>query len=395
METSRLPVAILPLLVICAVHTACAAGDTTRGTDRLTWLVDPAPLLVVGADEQAPGHQFSGIRGAARLADGRLVVVDALSSEVRYFSADGTLVHTAGGEGDGPQELRRISDFSISPGDTVNLFLYLPAVARVTPDGRVADKRIFPWPPLRFNCHLAESGNAPLPDGSLLQVAGYNPGQPGCDPYIEGEMSRRDAVVARLDPISQTKDTIGFFPGTERNSPNYRVFGLDLLVAASADRIFVGETEGDSIVVFDYDGNRVGRYEVPLERQPIPADVRAIEPESRRLPDGRVVSRQPYAMPELYPRFGRLLAGRDGTLRVMAYPQVPEPISSYQLNRPGGYMDPAGQLWVVLDPDGNHIGNVRTPPGLFAVEIGTDYVLGLALDEYDVERVQLHALEGR
>lgn len=134
---------------------------------------------------------------------------------------------------------------------------------------------------------------------------------------------------------------------------------------------------------------------MPLDRQPIPAGVRAIEPESRRLPDGRVVSRQPYAMPELYPRFGRLLAARDGNLWILAYPEVPHAISSHQLDRPGGYMDPAGHRWVVLDPEGLHVANVRTPPGVFPLEIGADYVLGMALDEYDVQRVQVHALSRR
>jgi hypothetical protein len=35
---------------------------------------------------------------------------------------------------------------------------------------------------------------------------------------------------------------------------------------------------------------------------------------------------------------------------------------------------------------------VRTPPGLFLLDVGDDYVLGLARNEFDLESVRLHAL---
>jgi hypothetical protein len=45
-------------------------------------------------------------------------------------------------------------------------------------------------------------------------------------------------------------------------------------------------------------------------------------------------------------------------------------------------------IWVVFDPNGVALGRVETPPGLEVYQIGADYILGGARDEFDVEGVQ-------
>lgn len=48
--------------------------------------------------------------------------------------------------------------------------------------------------------------------------------------------------------------------------------------------------------------------------------------------------------------------------------------------------------WHVFHPDGNLLGTVRTPAGLRVLEIGADYVLGVARDGLDVEQVLVYGL---
>jgi len=48
--------------------------------------------------------------------------------------------------------------------------------------------------------------------------------------------------------------------------------------------------------------------------------------------------------------------------------------------------------WTVLDPVGRALARVSTPPRTRVLEIGTDYVLGVTLDELDVELVTLWRL---
>jgi hypothetical protein len=103
---------------------------------------------------------------------------------------------------------------------------------------------------------------------------------------------------------------------------------------------------------------------------------------------------RPY-VPDHYPRFGRLMADRAGNLWVMDYPQLTDrTISGDDLTTPRpGFVDAAGAMWTVLTPDGDVVATVRTPPGLFVLEIGTDYVLGVAYDDLDVESVRLYTLD--
>jgi hypothetical protein len=98
-------------------------------------------------------------------------------------------------------------------------------------------------------------------------------------------------------------------------------------------------------------------------------------------------------MPETYPRFGRLLADLAGNLWVMAYPVLDEPISSWRLKMASYHLvEDGGARWTVLDAAGEPVATVRTPASVYPLEIGEDYVLGIALDELDVETVWLHRL---
>ena len=46
----------------------------------------------------------------------------------------------------------------------------------------------------------------------------------------------------------------------------------------------------------------------------------------------------------------------------------------------------------MFDPDGNLLGSVEVPYGLTVLDIGDDYVLGSALDELQLERIELYRL---
>ena len=48
--------------------------------------------------------------------------------------------------------------------------------------------------------------------------------------------------------------------------------------------------------------------------------------------------------------------------------------------------------WMVFDPEGEAQGVVWTPPGLEVESIGEDFILGVWLDEFDVEYIRLYRL---
>ena len=50
-------------------------------------------------------------------------------------------------------------------------------------------------------------------------------------------------------------------------------------------------------------------------------------------------------------------------------------------------------LWTVFDLEGRVLGFVETPQGLDILQIGEDFILGRVKDEFEVEYVQVWALE--
>lgn len=85
------------------------------------WRLGDEPDLVIGSLDGPPPYAFSAPRPYA-LSDGRIVVAELAQQEIRYFSAEGEHLLTAGGKGDGPGEFTRLNDLVVLPGDTVLAF---------------------------------------------------------------------------------------------------------------------------------------------------------------------------------------------------------------------------------------------------------------------------------
>lgn len=394
---------IVACLAVGALACGGESGETPSGSEEAgaegpeaipTWTVSREPLVVIGNDERRPGHAFRNVEGATRLSDGRIVVADG-SSEIRIFSDGGDLLATGGGPGEGPQEFHRgIASFSRGRGDTILILSGDLAFKVVSPDGLVVDQARIGWGPLGFQCHMTQpEAIIPAADHGLIVQAG-EAGRAGCPPMAEGRYRTTDLVM-RLDVETHDLDTLGVFPGTERDGGGFAAFGRSLAVAISTDRVFVGDTGGDSIAVFSLSGERRGSWTVPLGARTIPGSVRMPQVEPRLQRDGSVAAPGALALEldSIYPRFGRLLADGVGYLWVMSYPPLDEPVDAFRLKSLNTWVvDPEGADWTVMSPDGRVTASVRTPQDLYVLEVGTDYVLGVVRNELDVESVRLYEL---
>src|SRR5690606_20467602 len=54
------------------------------------WRIAAQPALEIGMAEGPPDYLLDQVRGARRLADGRVVIANSGSGELRYYGADGT-----------------------------------------------------------------------------------------------------------------------------------------------------------------------------------------------------------------------------------------------------------------------------------------------------------------
>ena len=86
---------------------------------RLPWQIGPEPTMSIGVLEGAEPYMLLHVTHAARLPDGRIVVANGGTSEVRVFDASGTHLLTWGGSGEGPGEFMGLYHAGPWPGDSI------------------------------------------------------------------------------------------------------------------------------------------------------------------------------------------------------------------------------------------------------------------------------------
>lgn len=367
------------------------AGDASSSI--ADWSVGQTPLVSIGGPDDRPDYIVYGVVNATRLTDGRIAVALQRSSEVKYYDSEGKHLKTVGGEGDGPGEFRAIFGMIRTAADSLVVLSRSPGLTWLDTEGEYVRSSSFSiWSIGGQPCRIGEGNWLPLADGSILTVMEDNLGISGCPPSPASPW-RQTALVGKQRPNSEQFDTITIISGTERNSPNYRVYGKSAVIAAGRDRVYVADTGSDSILAMSYDGDTLDVFSMPFAARPIPASAKSADVRRFTRPDGIEQIGNAFDYPEFYPRIGRILVDEDANLWVMAYPSNTDQISSWRLARPSAFVvEDGGARWMVLAPTGDVIARVRTPSGLFPLEIGEDYVLGLSKDDFDVEEVQLYSL---
>jgi hypothetical protein len=89
------------------------------GVDTLLWRVDANAAITIGVSDGDAPYLFTSIGGVARLDDGRIVVADRGTDQVRFFDSSGRFLKTVGGTGDGPLEYRSIDVLKKIQGDSL------------------------------------------------------------------------------------------------------------------------------------------------------------------------------------------------------------------------------------------------------------------------------------
>jgi hypothetical protein len=388
----------LIVLALPALFSGCedALGDSAHSR----WSVATVPSLVIGVDESRPGHSLHQVVGAVRLSDGRIAVANRGSSEVLIFGPGGELQRRVGGPGSGPDQIQSLSLLSKLPGDTMLALASDPAVVTITPEGVVLRKEPFRYlwtlVPCRFS---ADCGSRFLADGSVLVIA---PESGTCETLPIGRYTVT-TLIGRYDWRAGTVDTLAILRGPEWTVFRYgprerqitaigRPYGGTVVAAASSDRIFAAETGGDSIREFTASGTFLTAWPIPIAAMAVSdrAKAKKSPPPPR---EGTVGPSEPYDYPDHYPRLARLLSDETDHLWIMKYPEVMEPVSSDQYFCPHQPAVPdGGAEWIVLDHSGRPMAEVRTPPDLYVLEIGADYILGVRRDSLDVQSIAMHEL---
>lgn len=347
------------------------------------WTVSAEPTVDIGQTEGEVAYQLDEVVGALRLEDGRIVVANRGSGELRFFDAAGRHLASAGGVGGGPGEFRRMEAVHRTAADS--LLAFDAATARLSvfaPEGRFARSV-----PVALDSGIPH-WQGRLADGSLLVRADRSYGM-----EAKTGVLRDSLLLWRLDAAGAAPRRVGRFPGMEmfvRNdgrtmSLSPLAFGRTTEVVTDGDGFWVATAEREEVARYTADGRLQRLVRRPTKPRAVtPADVDALIDAWTamvRSPEGReMVTRQFSVMPipKTLPPYAGLTTDRDGRLWLREFRLPAE--------------QARGELWTVFDRDGRMLGTVATPGGLRVTEIGADYVLGVWKDEDDVEHVRLHRL---
>lgn len=116
---------VTPAVVLLASLLGCGNESSTAGAivdAPSRWTLSPSPIVQIGVVTGEASQQLSQVMGAVRLSDGRIVVLDGDSRELRFFSPEGAHLLSVGGQGQGPGEFSRPTRLSLQPGDTLRVY---------------------------------------------------------------------------------------------------------------------------------------------------------------------------------------------------------------------------------------------------------------------------------
>ena len=351
---------------------------------RLPWRIGPEPSVSIGEVAGEEAYMLHQANDGLVLPDGRIVIANAGSNEIRVFDASGVHEASWGRAGEGPGEFTALSGVASWPGDSI-----------VAWDARARTIAVFDSDGTLGRSFVLEADGRPadprmaLADGTVLGRS--------VDSGATGPGYRREQISYELrDADGAVRVPLGVHPGREAylnmDGP-FPVFGLLPFSRA------VSEGQWGNLIILTPDD----QYEIRAHDRSTGALARIVRRDhTNRAPTREEVdeaidaalertgltgeqlesTREGYkAMPlvESFPAFRALLT--DGLDHLWVR----------EATLPG--MDRPAPLWTVFDPEGRVLGFIETPDGLTILEIGADYILGRTTDDLGVESVQVWPLE--
>lgn len=345
------------------------------------WTVSPEPVLRIGTPDGGEGHDLFRVRDARSLDDGRVVVANDGTQEIRVFDSMGRLLGRWGRRGEGPGEFLTVSGLDVTEGGDIRAW-----------DALRRTMSIFSRDGTFLESTRMGDGFEPglttdiLPDGRLLtpRMNGYGLDTP------DG-LHRRELTWVLYNPLTDRTVSYGVWPGFETyvETAGTAVRGAILPFAPASDgaaddagRIHIGDGALPELRTYDDTGEltRIARWQTTsADADPVVATLRAEAlanadgPEARRFIEAQYDA-VPRGRP--LPAFVQIRAGWDGELWIQDFPM------------PGA----ATVRWDVLGRDGTHRATVAVPSGFSPTQIGEDFLLGTMRGALGVEQVLRYRL---
>ncbi len=380
-----------PLLGALFALTGCTA-DSAPGPDAgevpgAPLEVERAPLVSLGVVEGDERQEFDVVVGPFVLPDGRLVVPNSGSSDIRVFSREGRFLERLGGRGEGPGEFAYLAA-AWPRGDTVEAFDgELRRVTRFLPDGATEVVGI-------AGGEHPDLGLAVGPLGRGWALGGVVAGGYGQRDRIAVHHFDRDG--GHLGELASVGGIVrysagGFGGGPEPLSPR-------AVVTADGAHLYFGDTMEPVIRRMSAPGMAGGAVAWEAsEAEPVrDALGRVIDLAASQAPAGEgaaVRARHEAApAPDALSVFWDFVVDPEGFVWIQPY----DPLShAFALGaRYIGGVGSGGE-WAVVALDGRPAGSIEVPDGLELTQVNPASVVGIHRDALGVESVRVHAVRRR
>lgn len=225
------------------------------------------PVLLLGASESAPGHQFARIAGAVRTARGLTVVADGASNQLRAFDSAGGVAWIRGGAGAGPEEFQGMSGLWFAGPDTIIAY-------------DVPSQRISYWSDageyqraIQLRLDFIPRLMGRLADGSFIA------NRPDRSRTMSPGTTRLDSItVYRITSEGDSAAFLGRFPASTTFATAVPSLGGRTLYttaplsptdisAVGPDYVWIGHGSGWTLRKFGFDGVILDSIVVPGQRQ--------------------------------------------------------------------------------------------------------------------------------
>lgn len=378
------------LLTVPLLALASQLGLSQATRDLPRWTLSATPTVRIG-QEGDPNREFTRITGVVRMPTGEIVVGNGATQELRVFSPRGEFLRSLSRQGSGPGEFRNLGPVSRA-ADTLfvierGMFGPTHLHAFTLADGFLTR-------------HLLRASNAPRGVGPLARLSTGEllvslAGTRAIAPPELGTV-RRDSMELAILHLGDPGEVTSLGTFLSLTWAAYRVYnaavptslfrftlGPDLVLAASRDRAWIGDTGTGVIKIFGGRGELLGEVTPPIPPRGFRDDalerarLRALAIARDKDDSSRVEAMHDRRIrPSTVPRFTRFVPGPDGKLWIETFEEDPA----------------APREMVVLSRTGQPLARVSIPGNVALHEAGPDYVTGVETDADGIERVVVYRL---
>ena len=392
-------------MVLASTMAGCEPGDRTEAADdgqprpAATLRLADEPTVSIGVTGGQEEQELFEVSGAARLADGSIVVYESGAFRLQKFGPDGEHLWSRGQPGEGPGDFANFARLLVPCASEQSILIYDIYNLRITAFG--GDGTLVRTFPLAFQ--ESSAYDITCAPGGRLVLSGWGherPSEPG--PYrTTADMAFADSsevTVLREGVLAEDRlaraNSAGRLTGS---SPG--IWSRKLMFAATDEGVWLGTGDDHELEFLDWAGTttRTVRWEGPdltVTQLHVDAYREAVRdsfasgldftariyPEEVSTRDWQQRfearwERDREALPPAFPAYGQVMLGDDGVLWIEEFTRAGQP-----------------NEWFALNEDGERMRTLTVPPGIVLLDIGADWVLVTYRDEMDVERVALYSL---